>query len=613
MGESELPRTRYCSRCLTTFPSDVDRCTNLGCRSGRPAAGWGELLETGEFIDRTYRVHRRLAIGGAGVTYLARELGKGDVEFGPLLAIKVLYQQRDQGPYLSRLQTEAQILQRLNHPQIVECRGFVHRSGHSPYLVTKFENGGSLLDQIRRVGLLSPVVTAQVGRQVCWALEVAHRQGVIHRDLKPENVLLEEEVAAEIVPAVRVADFGIAKVFGGVGDRLTRVGAFVGTPQYAAPEQFEGVAPVPATDVYAVGALLYFCMTACPIADFMAELDPDSQREHLIMHLPPKLPDLDGEMRRWFEDTLAMAMAVDPGDRCTIDVLEARLAAIATMQDPGPATIGGVSSAAAPHHTITLPPASLQPLTTGGVASLDAVPLPTGGGVASPPQPTKDVPVTAGGVSAPGVSAGGVAPAVARAGSAADVVTPPVAPVGSGSPPVTRTAPTPPAPAPTAPTPTAPGIAAPKVEVAPPILTPEVPRRKARAESGSGGLLGCGFVTLVGAAAIAVIIGVGAWFYLHPEVPLLTGGEADANAQRDWQLVASKLGDAGVVAERACHSPAYLAMEVTVAGDGKVQAARLLNYPHEPTRQCIERELKTVPFPRAQGAATVRVAVTMVK
>lgn len=336
-------RTRYCSRCLTTFPADASQCPNLGCRTARPATGWGELFEPGQMIDRTYRVHKMLAIGGAGVTYLAGEVGQdGDSEVGPRVAIKLLYHQRDQGSYLQRLQTEAQILQGLNHAQIVECRGFVHRSGHSPYLVTRYEEGGSLLDHIQRCGTLSIPVVAGIGRQICWALEVAHRQGVVHRDLKPENVLLVRACPADQIPEVKVADFGIAKVYGSIGERLTRVGAFVGTPQYAAPEQFEGLAPEPATDVYAMGALLYFCLTARPVANFMAELDPDSQREHLLRHLPPKLGDdvHPAQARRWMEETLASAMAVDPGDRCDTSQLDARLAAIGEARDPGPATTG---------------------------------------------------------------------------------------------------------------------------------------------------------------------------------------------------------------------------------------------------------------------------------
>jgi hypothetical protein len=65
---------QYCSRCLTTFAGDVEQCPNLGCRRKRPAEGWGRIYEQGEVFDRTYRVHKMLAVGGAGVTYIAREL-----------------------------------------------------------------------------------------------------------------------------------------------------------------------------------------------------------------------------------------------------------------------------------------------------------------------------------------------------------------------------------------------------------------------------------------------------------------------------------------------------------------------------------------------------------
>lgn len=337
MADVQGPRTRYCSRCLTTFQGDEERCPNLGCRSGRPGTGWGELLEPGETIDRTYRVHRRLAVGGAGVTYLTREIGPAGDEVGPLLAVKLLYQQRDQGPYLRRLATEAQILQGLAHPQIVEYRGFVHRTGHSPYLVTRFEEGGSLLDHLRRVGTLSIPVTAAIGRQVCWALEVAHRQGVVHRDLKPENVLLVRPVARDQIPEIRVADFGIAKVFGGVGERLTRVGAFVGTPQYASPEQFDGLTPEPAADIYALGAMMLFCLTGRPVVDFDDTDDFEAQKAKLVAALPPRLPALqaDPTVKAWMEDALAALMTPEPGDRVDLSTIDQRLADLAAERDPG--------------------------------------------------------------------------------------------------------------------------------------------------------------------------------------------------------------------------------------------------------------------------------------
>ncbi len=320
-------RTRYCSRCLTTFTQDAARCPSLSCDNGRPADGWGELLAPGQLLDRTYRIEERLAIGGAGVTYLAREVDPQGEPTGPKLAIKVLYAQRDTGAYLRRLATEAQILQGLRHGNIVECRGFVQRAGHSPYLVTRFEEGGSLLDHLGRVGTLPAGIVAQVGRQLCWGLSVAHAQGVIHRDLKPENVLLTKRAPREEVPELRIADFGIAKVSGAVG-AMTRVGAFVGTPSYAAPEQFDGLPPEPATDVYALGAVLLYCLTGRNLLPPTTDLDLHEQREHLVRSLPPTLPDVREQRASW-EALFRGMMALEPRARVSLVEAERQLGALA--------------------------------------------------------------------------------------------------------------------------------------------------------------------------------------------------------------------------------------------------------------------------------------------
>lgn len=573
---------------------DVDRCPNLSCNAVRPQAAWGELMEEGETIDRTYRVRQRLAIGGAGVTYLAREIGSRGDEVGPLVAVKVLYQQRDQGPYLRRLATEAQILQGLNHAQIVECRGFVHRTGHSPYLVTRFEAGGSLLDHIRKVGTLSIPVTANIGRQVCWALEVAHRQHVIHRDLKPENVLLVKQVPAETIPDLKVADFGIAKVLGGVGDRLTRVGAFIGTPQYASPEQFEGLTPDPAADIYALGAMLYFCMTGRPVADFMGELDPDEMRDHLIRHLPVKLTDLNApaHLRRWMEDTLALAMTVEPGDRCSLASFDRRLADIAGERDPG-------------HVPVATPrdlPTSTPTLSAGMLDSLVTGPE---GPPGLPPDDVKKGPSRPTVYRSNGSGPSDVVVPDPAAGTADPTDEPPLPVVNIPDPVVNRPAPVhEPAPEP-APEPVHEPVlapqAAPKLAPSP---FPEEPAPKRR---------GCWYVTM-GLLAImglfALVVGVALWLAFGRAPDRLTGKETDPEAHRDWELVASAMGPIGVRAERACKAPQYLAIEATVLADGKVSRIELLNYDHEPTRACMEKEFAVQTLPRSR-AVPVRVAVTL--
>lgn len=564
------PRTRYCSRCLTTFVEDPDRCTNLGCRGARPMSGWGELMDTGDVIDRTYRIHKRLAIGGAGVTYLGRETKDDGGEHGPPLAIKVLYQQRDQGPYLRRLATEAQIIQGLNHPQIVEYRGFVHRAGQSPYLVTRFEQGGSLLDHLRANGQLPIQAVANIGRQVCWALEVAHRQGVVHRDLKPENVLLVKPVAREVVPELKVADFGIAKVFGGFGDRLTRVGAFVGTPQYAAPEQFDGLTPEPAADVYAVGAMMYFCLTLRPVVEFPDQIDMETCRELLVRGLPPRLelPDAPPQLRAWMQDTLAAAMAVEPEDRCDVSTLDERLAAIAAGRDPGPFRRTGYT-----------PPADssvLRPTATAdeAVAASAEHPGPPVARATRPPPRN-----TAG-------SAGGLT----------------VEPTPPPPPPITRRT-------------DAPGQrTTTNIGVRPPTRTltlDQLPEASPRT-------VGCGVLGLLGFAA-AVVAALGLWWLLgvdHTPVRVLTDKETDPVRKQDWLGVAGTLGQKGLEAETICQATnpnaKNLQVTVIVGPDGALRRLDLPNYAHEPTRICMEQNVGKRPFPRV-GKEVVSVSVQLVR
>ena len=586
-------RTRYCSRCLTTFHDDVEGCPNLSCRNVRPAGGWGDLLNPGEVLDRTYRIDKVLAIGGAGVTYLARELGHEGAEVvGPKLAIKVLWAQRDQGGFLRRLATEAQILQGVQHPQIVECRGFVNRTGHPSYLVTRFEEGGSLLDHVARVGPLPLSVAAQVARQICWALEVAHRQGVIHRDLKPENVLLAASVARETVPDVRVADFGIAKVHGSLGG-MTRVGAFVGTPAYAAPEQFEGTPPEPAADVYALGALLLFCVTTETLVDPSEGHDIEALHVELLRRLPPRLPAAVGTpaARARLEGLLARVMAVSPADRPGLGALERELAALASeVELQGP--------------YIADEPVRLA--TVQGQAT-------RGSGTVVPD--LLDGPADDGGTT-------GMFQRILRGSDEDDDDAPlskPAAPSPAPGPPRVTSSPAPAAP--TAPTPVVfsnslpaalpvpPAEPAPAPAPEPPVVAPK---------RASGGLL-------VGAIFLGALAcgGVGAGWYFRDQLPAglvpglgartLTQGEVDPVDRADHDAIAGTLGRRVPDAAVACNAnPAGLQVAVIVDPGGVVTRAELLQYAGSAPEGCLYAALRQERFPRAAGSTeTVRVAVTL--
>jgi len=304
---------------LSSFVDDPVACANLSCGAARPKIGWGTLLHPGDTLDRHYTVLKALAVGGAGLTYLAQEMDANGEAHGPKLAIKVLYQQRDQGSFLRRLNNEAQILQDLAHDNIVECRGFVQRTGHPPYLVTLFEHGGSLGDHLERHGPLPPRAAAGIMRQILLALDTAHQRAIVHRDLKPENVLLRARVRRDEIPDVRVADFGIAKVHS-MGDRLTRQGSFIGTPEFAAPEQFEGRTPSPATDVFAAGALLYALVTnEAPVA-FSDRMDIETCLDELEAQTPPVVPEEIGNAaeRALLQRILEGMMQAHPDRRWTV-------------------------------------------------------------------------------------------------------------------------------------------------------------------------------------------------------------------------------------------------------------------------------------------------------
>jgi serine/threonine-protein kinase len=232
-----------------------------------------------------YETLEELGRGGMGIVYKAWQRG-----LRRLVAVKML---PDCAPpeLRARFQVEGEAAARLQHPNIVA----VHEVGgdsRRPFLVMEFLEGGSLASKLAG----APLPAREAARLVellARAVEYAHGRQVLHRDLKPANVLL----SADGTP--KVADFGLARLLAGGAD-LTRTGAILGTPSYMAPEQARsGTCPVgPAVDVYALGSILYECLTGRPpfkgVTDLdtlgqVAEVDPVPPRQ-----LQPGVPrDLD--------------------------------------------------------------------------------------------------------------------------------------------------------------------------------------------------------------------------------------------------------------------------------------------------------------------------------
>jgi WD40 repeat protein/tetratricopeptide (TPR) repeat protein/tRNA A-37 threonylcarbamoyl transferase component Bud32 len=201
-----------------------------------------------------------LGRGGMGVVYKARHQ-----KLNRLVALKMILAGGHAGEAeLARFRTEAEAVARLQHPGVVQIYDVGEHNG-LPYLALEYCDGGSLAGRLGGTPL-PPAQAAALVEQLARAIEAAHQQQVIHRDLKPANVLLTGGPDIPIGQSIpKVTDFGLAKKLDEASGQ-TQTGAILGTPSYMAPEQAcgKGKQIGPAVDVYALGAILYECLTGRP-------------------------------------------------------------------------------------------------------------------------------------------------------------------------------------------------------------------------------------------------------------------------------------------------------------------------------------------------------------
>jgi serine/threonine-protein kinase len=205
------------------------------------------LVESGTVVDSRYRVVSRLGSGGMADVYLAQ-----DTLLGRQVALKLLHHRFAQDQeFVERFRREASSAAGLSHPNVVAVFDRGEWDG-TYYIAMEYLPGRSLKAVVREHGPLSPSDTIDIAVQILLALRFAHRRGIIHRDIKPHNVILDEEGRA------KVTDFGIARA--GASD-MTMTGSIMGTVQYLSPEQAQGHPVTEASDIYAVGVVLYELLT----------------------------------------------------------------------------------------------------------------------------------------------------------------------------------------------------------------------------------------------------------------------------------------------------------------------------------------------------------------
>ena len=242
-----------------------------------------------------------LGRGGVGVVYKAVHL-----RLNRTVALKMPLA----GAFATRAERqrfarEAELVAGLRHPNVVQVYDVGDLDGR-PYFTMEFVEGGSLADAI--AGTPRPArQAAELVASLADAIAAAHRGGVVHRDLKPSNVLL----TADGTP--KVTDFGLARRLE-VGSSLTKTGAAMGTPSYMAPEQVRGCASEvgPATDVYALGAILYELLTGRP--PFRAESATETLYQ--VVHQDPVPPSrLNARVPRDLETICLKCLEKEPARR----------------------------------------------------------------------------------------------------------------------------------------------------------------------------------------------------------------------------------------------------------------------------------------------------------
>lgn len=297
-----------------------------------PTAGAGVRVEDdAEYIrlQRTlsgrFSIDREIGRGGMGVVYLARDVALNRAVAIKLLPLEMAIRSDHRARFLSEVRTAAS----MTHPNIVPIH-LVEEQGDVVCFVMSYVEGETLRQRVERLGPLSSGDAVRTMQEVAWALAHAHDRGIVHRDVKPDNILIERASGRALV-----TDFGIAATLE-AGAALTTDGVFLGTPLFTSPEQVAGVSIDRRSDLYSLGATIFFALTGRPV------FDTTSAAAALEQHLrepPPPVGSLRPDIPRALAEAVDRCLAKDPAQRFQsaedlAKVLGAEVATVPEMPEP---------------------------------------------------------------------------------------------------------------------------------------------------------------------------------------------------------------------------------------------------------------------------------------
>lgn len=237
---------------LRELQADVNLATSEHFIDADTAGDTGEMT-VGWLLAGRYEIRGIVGRGGMGVVYHAR-----DIELNEDVAVKTIRSDliTDDQARADDLKSEIRLARRISHRNVVRTHD-LGEAGGTFFVTMEYVRGITVRELLKTRGRLGVASTLALARQFAEALQVAHAAGVIHRDVKPENALVDSE------GILKVMDFGIARLAETTGTQ-TQAGVVIGTPMYMAPEQLIGEAIDARADLYALGVVMYECLTGYP-------------------------------------------------------------------------------------------------------------------------------------------------------------------------------------------------------------------------------------------------------------------------------------------------------------------------------------------------------------
>ncbi|MEY2568493.1 MAG: eukaryotic-like serine/threonine-protein kinase [Actinomycetota bacterium] len=282
----------------------------------------GEQATRG-LVNGRYALRAVIGRGGVGQVWEAEDTVLGRAAAIKEVALPDRLNDDEREAVRARVMREARAAARLNHPRVVTVYDVVEDDNRL-WLVMELVNGETLAERVRRAGPLTPHEGAAVGLQVLDALEHAHRQGVVHRDVKPSNVLVLPD------GSVKLSDFGIASLTD--DPRITSTGMVLGSPSYMAPEQATDGESGPATDMWGLGATIYYAVEGVGPFDRGEPLPT----MHAVVHEDARPGVRTGALGEPIAALLAKDPAARPSATRTRTLLQASTAAPAVAVAPAP-------------------------------------------------------------------------------------------------------------------------------------------------------------------------------------------------------------------------------------------------------------------------------------